>query len=349
MTVADLKKLSSLIELDGIQLNYFKEGYSSITKEGIEVALPGYVSNLDITVLLDDLTNQLETGTSHIAAWENPEIKYNRKMYVSEKIAIGYWSILAYLGLKDTRDLWKQFDRHHSTYLSYLKNGVFASMLVGQYKVAFLTCYLQKYDIEHITEIKEVFAQNQLHRDNYIFYILFLMEERYGSLFFDTDDVCILTVADLDQENEEFISSIMPLFMYHVTQSLAFIVSSHRLSNLDMVNELSAATSIAYLRARPFHSKAYAQSYAKRALTNMVPRIIYAYTHYDSKKRMVTDGDGYTNTHLGLTALTAQSGFNVTASSTVDSDQLNNSLFFGEDRMHDYLDEINENNRRKIG
>ena len=335
MRIADLKRDSTEIQLDTINLNYDRHGFLTILKQGIEVAAPCSINNLDLVSFMKESVNDLLTGDMKISAWENPDVALPSKIYDSEYIALSYWILLSYVNLKDTRDLWKKFTRQKSTFLTYIKNNLFASQLINQYKIALLTCYLHKFDLSDLDKIKQVFVRNNLHENNYIYYVLFIMEERYGSFTFDNSDVCVLTGEDLDREAQDVIKENMPLFMWHTRSSLSFIVSSHRMNQFEMINELATATQIAYNRVRPFKSKAYAESYAKRALTNTVNRIIYAYTHYDSLKRLISTDDGYVNQQLELTSNATAKDVHPEA---CDIYQSLSSLSYSEDALLDRID-----------
>lgn len=324
---------------NGLGVRYYPVGrYAQIDyADAFELNIPMEIDQLELPVFLQEVLADGRNGDISQSAWENPEIKdMEKSMTDSMVLALSYQILITFFNLQGTRDIWLTFPNTHHSLISYLKNRAFISPILMQYKVAICTCLVKGYGLEDNSKIEKVFEKCGLSRQNAIFYILFTIENREKELTFDTQDVLVLTVKDIEQEIEDFLNetSTYRLCRYHVNQKLLFIVNANRYSKDEMANELLVSTRMAYALIRPFKSKTFSANYARRAMTNTVNRIIHAYTHYDSKIRLVEGADGMSeNTHRDISNLDV-------LSINGDSDLLKTSMLFNEDSMIDYLDRV---------
>ncbi len=242
-----------------------------------------------------------------------------------------------------TRDIWLTFRDIHSTLLSYLRNRAIANQLLLRYKIAILSCHLSGYGLTDLYKIERTFKNCGLDPENYIFYILFLLDGYNHDVEFDDQEHFILSVEEMERETKAFTgtTSITKLCHYQTSMKLQFIVDSQRISNNDMVNELIIATQLAYSTVRPFKTKAYSENYARRTMTNTALRIIQAYTKHKSKIRLISGEHGSEATHELLTENTKNidPSFHSSLAST---------LAYSEDDMIAYLDIKKHNENKKL-
>lgn len=320
----------------GLSLTYYpKKQFVSMEYEGYDIGMPISADTLEIVNLLTNELEDARSGSILQSAWENPIIQdLNKSINSTKKIAISYYILLTFLRLGRTRDIWLAFRGIHHSLLSYLRNrAVNTQLLMMRYKVALLSCHLNGYGLRDIAKIQRTFEKCGLHGNNYIFYLLLVLDGLADNLTFDTQDTCVLSVPEMESETKQFIDtpSILRLSMYHTYKKLRFIVESQKISPEDMSRELVMATQVAYTTIRPFKTKEYSENYARRAMTNTVNRIIHAYTTYPSLMRLISTEEGSVNTHVMITETT--SGYD----SSYDADIVA-SMRFNEDALIEHLD-----------
>jgi len=344
VSISDLMKKRVLFSNSGLVLTHDNRNSllnislrDSNTGKGHEIGLPIEAKQLEIVNFLTNTYADAKRGFVQQSAWENPEVKLDASINSAQKIALGYYVMLSFLCNSETgtRDIWLVFRTIHHSLISYLRNRAISNEILMRYKVALLSCHLSGYTIADISKIERMFEVCGLNRQNYIFYLLLVLDGMTDNLVFDKQEKFVLSVANMEREKKEFISqpSIKKLCLYHAHKKLRFITESNRFSPEDMANELQMATQVAYTTVRPLKSIAYSENYARRSMTNTVNRIIHAYTTYESRKRLVAGVDGSVNTHFMLTDSITKSEIDVSF-----QDNLANSLAFSEDRMIDYLD-----------
>lgn len=332
---AYLKSNSNVNFKGGLAIKYNEYGrYCTISYPGkFELAVSVDAEQIELLSFLDGVIEDAQNGHVLQATWENPNIKgMDVSMTKSTRLAIGYRILLTFLNVETTRDIWLNFPNVHHSFLSYLRNRSLSQLLLMQYKVAILTCHIKGYSLGDTQKIEAAFEQCGLHRHNSIFYVLFLLEQHSNKITFDDQDVFVLTVDNMEFETEEFLNqkSTYKYCLGHAHKSLSFIWKANRGGPQEMANELMTATKVAYTTIRPFKSRAYSENYARRAMTNMVTRIIHAHTKYESNVRIISTQNGYESTHVMLTEATKD--FDPTFSA------LEKSVGFSEDHMLDYID-----------
>lgn len=311
-----------------------RESLISLNVRGTHVTVPMEFQSLEIVSALSSILDDARSGHLPQNVWENPEVKdLDKKISPTQRIVLSYYILLSFLGKCETRDIWQVFKGqvHHSL-LSYLRNRIITRKMAMQYKVAILSCHLERYTIMDLKKIERTFINCGLAPENYIFYFLLYLDG-LNDFTFDKQVSFILSPEEMDQETQRFIetTSIKKLCLHHAHKSLSFICNSHKMSQEDLASELAIATQTSYTIIRPFKTKAYSENYARRTMTNTVSRILHAYTKYESKIRMVKTGDGgFENTHITLNDQTKN----------IDTtfDQLSHTLGYSEDRMIEYLD-----------
>ncbi|QIG74868.1 hypothetical protein [Rhizobium phage RHph_N46] len=328
----------------GLALSYDNRGHNlTITLKGYDIAVPLDIDRLELPMLLKQLRDEARLGEVKLAAWENPDIRdLDKKISKAQRIALSYYIAMSYITNNEvgTRDIWVVFrDLHHSL-ISYLRHRSVATELLSRYKVAILSCHVKGYSIGDIPAIEDVFEACGLSRQNYIFYLLMMLDGMSSKIVFDMQDKFILSVDEFERETTEFIErkDTQKLCMYHVQRSLAFVVKSHKLSPSDLAHELSIATQTAYNIARPLRSKEYAENHARRAMTNMVNRIIQSYTKHASKVRLVEGAERSIATHVSLDATFGAWWDGSTFDPETSADVFLNTLAFSEDRMLAHID-----------
>lgn len=338
-SMGGLLKKNVTLANSGLVMNYnTKTSILDFTITGHLISLPIDLHRLEIANLINAIVGDAKNGHIQQAAWENPDIKLDGKLSKTETIALGYYIMLSFInsGVCGTRDIWLIFRGVHHSLLSYVRNRAISNKLLLQYKVAMLSCHFAGYGIQDIHKIERTFARCGLSKQNYIFYLMFILDKMNNDITIDHNDRFILSVESLEQETNDFIDNpaITKLCMFHTHSKLRFIVNSQKSSPEEMANELRMATQVAYTTVRPLKSKEYSENYARRAMTNMVSRIQHAYTHYEGKIRLVSSKDGFENTHIAITG-----NFD---KNTVDpmylDDSIRTSLVFSEDAMLDYID-----------
>ena len=331
-----VKKNQNCTFLNGLSLRYYPVNRQTTVqyKDIFELAIPTEINQLELPNFMLETQHDAQKGHIIQSAWENPEIKdLDKALTGTTLIGLSYHILLNFLNLQGTRDIWLNFPGLHHSLISYMRNRAIITPMLMQYKIAMLSCCVNNYTLHDLAKIERTFERHGLSRQNAIFYILFAIEKRQETIDFDTDDICVLTMPDMEEEITTFLNqtSTFRLCRYHVAKKLLFIVESNRYSKDEMTNELMVATQIAYSIIRPFKSKLYSENYARRSMTNMVNRIIHAYTNYDSKIRIINKGNEYENTHISLANLSV---------SALDAtyDPIQNSMLFSEDHMISYLD-----------
>lgn len=317
----------------------FRKGVLSVTTMGYDLGIETDLGDIEVVQFIDKTMSDLRNGYAVQSAWENPEIRdieYN--FTSSQKLALGYYIMLSFVMNSEcgTRDVWAVFKGVHNSLISYIRHRAVASHLLLQYKIAILTCKTRGYTVADSYKIQQVFLNCGLDAQNYIFYLIMLLDGMDRKIVFDQQDKFILSVASIAEEASDFIHNKQTtrLCAFHAHTKLAFITQSQRDTPQDMINELLMATNVAYLTSRPLRSRAYSENYARRTMTNMVNRIIHAYTTYEGKVRLRSDTDGYQNTHMELNDKTFTMNFNPQFDHAIVE-----AANFNEDRMIAYLDE----------
>jgi hypothetical protein len=339
LSIAGLMKKNVVLSNSGLVLNYSaKTSILDFTITGHMISLPIDLHRLEVVNLINSTILDAKNGYITQAAWENPNVKLDGKMSKAESIALGYYIMLSFIdsGTCGTRDIWLVFRGVHHSLLSYVRNRAISNQLLLRYKVALLSCHFAGYGINDIHKIERTFARCGLSKQNYIFYLMMILDQTCENIVMDHNDKFILSVDSLEQETDEFInaSDITKLCLFHTHKKLRFIVNSQKSSPQEMANELRMATQVAYTTVRPLKSKEYSENYARRAMTNMVSRIQHAYTHYEGKIRLVAVKDGFENTHVLMPSNFSKD----TLDPLYTDDAVKSSLIFSEDSMIDYLD-----------
>ncbi len=339
LSIGGFLKKNVVLSNSGLVLNFnSKTSILDFTITGHMISLPIDLHRLEIVNLLNATIIDAKNGHIQQAAWENPEIKLEGKLTKAEMIALGYYIMLSFIdsGVCGTRDIWLVFRGVHHSLLSYVRNRAISNKLLLRYKVALLSCHFAGYGIQDIHKIERTFARCGLSKQNYIFYLMMVLDKMGKDITIDHNDRFILSVENLEHETNEFIDNpaITKLCMYHTHKKLRFIVNSQKSSPEEMANELRMATQVAYTTVRPLKSQEYSENYARRAMTNMVSRIQHAYTHYDGKIRLVSSNEGFENTHVELTGNFSKDAVDP----LFTDDSVKSSLIFSEDAMIDYLD-----------
>ena len=193
---------------NGLGVRYFPVArYALIDYQDVfELNIPLEIDQLELPVFLQEILHDGRRGEVSQSAWENPEIKDMEKTLTgSMSLALSYQILLTFFNLQGTRDIWLTFPNVHHSLLSYLKNRAFISPLLMRYKIAMITCVVKGYGINDVNKIERVFEKCGLSRQNAIFYLLFSIENREHDLKFDTQDVFVLTVEDMEREIDEFL------------------------------------------------------------------------------------------------------------------------------------------------
>lgn len=332
----------------GLALSYESRGQNlTITLKGYDIAVPLNIERLELPLLLKQLRDEACMGEVKLNAWDNPEIRdLDKKISKTQRIALSYYIAMSFITNSEvgTRDIWLVFRNLHHSLISYLRHRSIATPLLAKYKVAILSCHVAGYSLGDITKIEDTFEACGLSRQNYIFYLLMLLDGMSSKIIFDMQEKFILSVDEFERETKEFIDrkDTQKLCTYHVMRSLPFVLKSHKMAPSDLSNELIIATQTAYSIARPLRSKEYAENHARRAMTNMTQRIIQAYTTHESKIRLVEGNENSIATHVSLDAYAA--GFFTVNFNTdnfdpdTSADLYMTTLAYSEDSMIAYLD-----------
>lgn len=340
MSIKGLLKKNVVLSNSGLVLDFnTKTNVLSLTSESYNLVVPIDLPSLEIVTFINQTIADAKKGYIQQAAWENPDIKLDGSLSRAEQIAFGYYIMLSFLNNSQcgTRDIWLVLRNVHHSLLSYVRHRAVAHKLLLRYKVAILSCYISDYGVMDIPKIERTFAKCGLSKQNYIFYLLMLFDRSLEDLKFDKQERFALSVETLEAETKKFIEhpQISKLCWYHTHKKLRFIVTSNKMNYNEMVNELQCATQVAYTTVRPLKTKEYSENYARRAMTNMVTRIIHAYTTYEEKKRLVADGDSFQNTVIQL----EQDGASLRSHEPSFDHDFAACLHFNEDYLIDRIDQ----------
>jgi hypothetical protein len=344
MLISSLTKKNVVFSNSGLAMSFDKKTTNlNLTIKGYDITVPVDLTQLEVRNFLTMTLKEARKGNLQQNAWENPEVNLNGKMNEAQNIALAYYIMQSFINSNgfSTRDIWivPAFRGFHHSMLSYLRNRAITNELLMRYKVALLICFVKGYHLGDLSKIERTFEKCGLSRQNYIFYLLFLLDGTFENIEFDDQEKFILSFNSMENEKIDFIesASISRLCMFHTQKRLRFIVESHNLSPHEMANELKIATQIAYTTVRPLRSRAFSENYARRAMTNMALRIIHAYTHYPDKIRLVKGEHGSEGTHFSFDTLSGASS-NIPHDPTWDDDCVKSSLSYSEDVMINYLD-----------
>lgn len=286
---------------------------------------------LEICEYLSTAYEEVQTGNMVLCAWTNPDVPAKPTPVTKcELFSLSYLTLLFYLKLRTTREMWGLLPSLPQKLTSYLRERAFFYRMHVPYKVAILTCLHHGYTHTHEREVRRVFTDCGLHGDNAVFYYLFLDGEEYRDL--ELHEPLLLNIKALDRECERFAENpqTIRLCHNHTYRKLAFIAKSNSISIDGLSTELLMNTIASYRLCRPMLSEEYSQNYARRSMTNTVQRIIYSYTHHPDKINMWKTDSGFSLRYSTLDDYT--SNFDPT------DDTIRGSILFSENDMIEYLD-----------
>lgn len=302
---------------------------------GDSTYIPISLDELELYSSLHRSYVEVQTGDLRIPAWGNPSVTYG-KMTRTQMLVASYLCLMTFMQIRETRDLWVSLPNVPNTQLSYMKERAQSDDFLLPYKVAMLRCLYARYKYHDIDRIKDEFSAVGLHPSNYVYYLLFILSKDYRLLKIDNSQPFILDYQSLLNESADFSSrkDTQKLCYFRTHKQLSFIVGSHNLDPHDLATELLMNTLVAYRIARPMNSIAYSENYARRAMTNVANRIIYAHTHYLSLKNIEQDSDGtFVRRFRSMTDVEETPSAEV-----LDIDAFRNSVLFNEDVMLEKLD-----------
>lgn len=296
------------------------------------------VNNLELYATLSSAYVETATDRLVLTPWSNPKVD-TASMTRTQLLLAAYLTALTFLKIRDTRDVWMAFPTLPNSMLSYiLGRATSSASYIMPYKVAILQCLYRRYTLKDLDAIRNTFEDNGLHGENAVLYLIFIMSGNFRELKVDASEPFHLCLNTLTQEANDFIStpSISRLAHYRAHTQLTFIAKSHNIDVNELASDLMMQTLVAYRIARPCHTRPYSENYARRAMTNIANRIIYAHTHYDSKINIKRDAAG---DFISRFAPVPNIDVLHPTSEVYDFSQYRESLLFNEDTMIDRIDQ----------